>query len=120
MSFATSLQPSLLGSPPNCLALHHFNHLPLPSTPNTKPNKPHSPKPPVKQTAHQGQHIREERDDLRDEERDHPRHGDDRDPGAPADERVRVPVLRVAEDAEEDEAGGDGLGEGQIDVSSTL
>ena len=53
--------------------------------------------------GHQAEHVREERDDLCDDEREGPRARHDADPSRPSDEGVRVPMVRVAEDAEEDE-----------------
>ena len=54
--------------------------------------------------AHQREHVREERDDLRNNERNHPIHNNDAHPRAPPLHRVAVAVVRVLEDAEEQEA----------------
>ena len=54
--------------------------------------------------THQREHVREERDDLRNHERNHPINNNDADPRAPPLHRVAVAVVRVLEDAEEQEA----------------
>lgn len=69
-----------------------------------------SPEPPVKKRAHQAEHVRKERDDLSDDESEYPRRGDNASPSSPAEQRVRMTVLRrVPEQAEEQEAGADRL-----------
>jgi hypothetical protein len=49
----------------------------------------------------------EERDDASDDKGENPDSDDDGDPDTPSDEGVTVSVFGVAEDAEEEEAGGD-------------
>ena len=61
----------------------------------------------IKQGTHQGQQIREERNDLSNDEPEDPKDGQNSSPGSPSNDRVLCLVLRVAEDAEENEACGD-------------
>ena len=62
----------------------------------------------VEQAAHERQQIREERNHLRDDERQHPRRSQNACPAGPADDGVVALVARALEDAEEDEARGHG------------
>ncbi|KFY73656.1 hypothetical protein V499_06278 [Pseudogymnoascus sp. VKM F-103] len=62
----------------------------------------------VEKRRHQGQQVREERDDLRDDESPQPRQGEDTSPSRPSDDGMRGLVNRALEDAEKDETGGDG------------
>lgn len=58
----------------------------------------------TKQRAHQTKHIREEGDNLCDNECDDPRGSKDSDPDNPCDHGVRVEVSRTSEDPKEDVA----------------
>lgn len=62
----------------------------------------------VKQRAHERQKVREEGNDLRDDEGHDPSGGENSSPGRPADDGMIALVARVFEDAKEDEAGRDG------------
>lgn len=68
------------------------------------------PEPAVEQGAHETEHVGEEGDDLRDDERKDPSNGNDTSPGCPADDSVGVSVLGLLEQTEEDEARADRLG----------
>ena len=62
----------------------------------------------VEERGHQTQQVREEGNDLRDDEGAEPSQSEDSGPRAPSDDGVRGLVDGSLEDAEEDEAGGDG------------
>lgn len=60
----------------------------------------------TKERAHQTKHIREEGDDLRDNEGYNPCGGEDEDPDCPCDYGVGVEVPGFFENPEEDETRG--------------
>lgn len=62
----------------------------------------------VEERAHQGQQVAEEGDDFGDDEGEGPQAGEDAAPAYPAERGVRGQVAGVGEDAEEEEACGDG------------
>ena len=64
------------------------------------------PEPAVEQRAHEAKHVREERNNLRNDEGEYPCRGDDRRPCRPTDDGVRMPMPRVLEKTEEHKAGG--------------
>ena len=62
----------------------------------------------VEEGGHQGEQVGEEGDDFRDDESPEPSEREDTSPSRPSDNGVGGLVDRALEDAEEDEAGGDG------------
>ena len=66
------------------------------------------PKEAIEQRTHKPKQVREERDDVCNDEGEDPEDGEDAGPDGPAEHGVVALVAGALEDAEEEEAGGDG------------